>query len=69
VLAKRNLVGVMRNPEALIDVTLQPIIFIAMFTYIFGGAIAPRLAARLPAVPAPGPSSPRRSPSAPWRSA
>jgi oleandomycin transport system permease protein len=40
VLAKRNLVGVMRNPEALIDVTLQPIIFIAMFTYIFGGAIA-----------------------------
>ena len=40
VLAKRNLVGVLRNPEALIDVTLQPIIFIAMFTYIFGGAIA-----------------------------
>ena len=40
VLAKRNLIGVMRNPEALVDVTLQPIIFIAMFTYIFGGAIA-----------------------------
>jgi oleandomycin transport system permease protein len=40
VLAKRNLIGVLRNPEALIDVTLQPIIFIAMFTYIFGGAIA-----------------------------
>jgi oleandomycin transport system permease protein len=40
VLAKRNLVGVLRSPEALIDVTLQPIIFIAMFTYIFGGAIA-----------------------------
>ena len=40
VLAKRNLVGVLRNPEALIDVTLQPVIFIAMFTYIFGGAIA-----------------------------
>ena len=39
-LAKRNLIGVMRNPEALIDVTLQPIIFLAMFTYIFGGAIA-----------------------------
>jgi oleandomycin transport system permease protein len=32
VLAKRNLVGVLRNPEALIDVTLQPIMFIAMFT-------------------------------------
>jgi oleandomycin transport system permease protein len=40
VLAKRNLIGVMRNPEALIDVTLQPIIFLAMFTYIFGGALA-----------------------------
>jgi oleandomycin transport system permease protein len=40
VLAKRNLIGVLRNPEALIDVTLQPVIFIAMFTYIFGGAIA-----------------------------
>ena len=40
VLAKRSLIGVIRNPEALIDVTLQPIIFIAMFTYIFGGAIA-----------------------------
>jgi oleandomycin transport system permease protein len=40
VLAKRNLIGVMRNPEALLDVTLQPIIFIALFTYIFGGALA-----------------------------
>src|SRR6201999_3711190 len=36
----RNLIGVVRNPEALLDVTLQPIIFIALFTYIFGGAIA-----------------------------
>ena len=40
VLAKRNLIGVLRNPEALLDVTIQPIIFIALFTYIFGGAIA-----------------------------
>lgn len=40
VLAKRTLVGVVRTPEALIDVTLQPIIFIALFTYVFGGAIA-----------------------------
>lgn len=40
VLAKRNLIGVMRNPEALLDVTLQPIIFIALFTFIFGGALA-----------------------------
>jgi oleandomycin transport system permease protein len=40
VLARRNLIGVTRNPEALIDVTLQPILFLAMFTYIFGGAVA-----------------------------
>jgi oleandomycin transport system permease protein len=40
VLAKRNLIGVTRNPEALLDVTLQPVIFLALFTYIFGGAIA-----------------------------
>jgi ABC-2 type transport system permease protein len=29
-----------RTPEQLADVTLQPIIFTIMFTYIFGGAIA-----------------------------
>jgi oleandomycin transport system permease protein len=39
-LAKRNLIGVVRNPEALLDVTLQPIVFILLFTYVFGGAIA-----------------------------
>jgi oleandomycin transport system permease protein len=40
VLAKRNLIGVTRNPEALLDVTLQPLIFIGLFTFIFGGAVA-----------------------------
>ncbi|GAB3593571.1 ABC transporter permease [Angustibacter peucedani] len=40
VLAKRSLIKTARTPEALVDVTLQPIIFLAMFTYIFGGAIA-----------------------------
>jgi oleandomycin transport system permease protein len=39
-LAKRNLIGVTRNPEQLLDVTLQPIIFLLLFTYVFGGAIA-----------------------------
>jgi oleandomycin transport system permease protein len=39
-LAKRNLIGVTRNPEALLDVTLQPVIFILLFTFVFGGAIA-----------------------------
>ncbi len=39
-LARRSLIKTWRTPEALIDVTLQPIIFLLMFTYIFGGAIA-----------------------------
>jgi oleandomycin transport system permease protein len=40
VLAQRSLVKTLRTPEALIDVTLQPIIFLTLFTYVFGGAIA-----------------------------
>jgi len=40
VLAKRSLVKTWRTPESLIDVTLSPIMFTLLFTYIFGGAIA-----------------------------
>jgi oleandomycin transport system permease protein len=40
VLAKRNLIKTMRTPEQLIDVTLQPIIFLLLFVYVFGGAIS-----------------------------
>jgi oleandomycin transport system permease protein len=40
VLAKRSLIKTFRTPEALIDVTLQPVIFLGLFTYVFGGAIA-----------------------------
>jgi oleandomycin transport system permease protein len=39
-LAKRSLIKTARTPEALIDVTLQPVIFLLLFTYVFGGAIA-----------------------------
>jgi oleandomycin transport system permease protein len=39
VLAKRNLIKIARTPEQLIDVTLQPIIFLLLFTYVFGGAL------------------------------
>jgi oleandomycin transport system permease protein len=39
-LAKRSLIKTMRTPEALVDVTLQPIIFLLLFTVIFGGAVA-----------------------------
>jgi oleandomycin transport system permease protein len=40
VLAKRGLINTLHTPEALLDVTLQPMIFLLMFTYIFGGAIS-----------------------------
>jgi oleandomycin transport system permease protein len=40
VLAKRNLVKTWRTPEQLIDVTVQPIIFLILFVYVFGGAIS-----------------------------
>jgi oleandomycin transport system permease protein len=39
VLAKRNLIKIARTPEQLIDVTMQPIIFLLLFTYVFGGAL------------------------------
>jgi oleandomycin transport system permease protein len=39
VLARRNLIKITRTPEQLIDVTLQPIIFLLLFVYVFGGAL------------------------------
>lgn len=46
-LAARNLIKTMRNPEQLLDVTLQPIIFTAMFGFLLGGALAGDTAAYL----------------------
>ncbi|WP_129842584.1 ABC transporter permease [Streptomyces sp. RFCAC02] len=40
VLAKRSLIKTLRTPEQLIDVTLQPIIFVVMFVYLLGGAVS-----------------------------
>ena len=37
-----------RNPEQFFDVTLQPILFTAMFAYIFGGAISGDVQSYLP---------------------
>jgi len=39
-LARRSLIKTMRTPEQLLDVTLQPIMFIVLFVYLFGGAVA-----------------------------
>jgi oleandomycin transport system permease protein len=37
---KRSLIKTARTPEALIDVTLQPVLFLLIFVYVFGGAVA-----------------------------
>jgi ABC-2 type transport system permease protein/oleandomycin transport system permease protein len=38
-ITKRNLIRLTRNPELVVFATIQPIIFVLMFTYVFGGAI------------------------------
>ncbi|MHA6481723.1 ABC transporter permease [Paenibacillus sp. strain BS8-2] len=49
-MAYRGLLKIRRTPEQLFDVTLQPIIFTLMFTYIFGGAIAGNVESYLPII-------------------
>jgi oleandomycin transport system permease protein len=39
-LARRSLIKTIHTPEQLIDVTLQPVIFVVMFVYLLGGALA-----------------------------
>ena len=39
VVARRGLLHMRREPEALADVTIQPVIFTVLFAYVFGGAI------------------------------
>jgi ABC-2 type transport system permease protein len=39
VVARRGLLHMRRQPEALADVTLQPVMFVLLFAYVFGGAI------------------------------
>jgi ABC-2 type transport system permease protein len=40
VIARRGLVHMKRQPEQLSDATIQPIMFVLLFAYVFGGAIA-----------------------------
>jgi ABC-2 type transport system permease protein/oleandomycin transport system permease protein len=37
--AKRNIVGMTRRPQLLAFVTIQPVLFVLMFRYVFGGSI------------------------------
>jgi daunorubicin/doxorubicin transport system permease protein len=47
-MAWRALKKMRRNPEQFFDVTLQPLLFTAMFAYIFGGAISGDVQSYLP---------------------
>lgn len=49
-LAKRSLLKLKHNPAALVDVVLLPIIFMLMFTYLFGGAVSGSVEAYLPTI-------------------
>ena len=48
VMAWRALKKMRRNPEQFFDVTIQPLLFTAMFAYIFGGAISGNVSSYLP---------------------
>ena len=50
VMAYRGLLKIRRTPEQLFDVTIQPILFTLMFTYLFGGAISGDVASYLPII-------------------
>jgi ABC-2 type transport system permease protein len=39
VIAKRNLIKIKRVPDLLVFTTLQPIMFVLLFSYVFGGAV------------------------------
>jgi ABC-2 type transport system permease protein len=40
VIARRGLLHMRRQPEALSDATIQPVMFVLLFAFVFGGAIA-----------------------------
>lgn len=39
-LVRRNLTHIRRQPEMLTDVTIQPVMFVLLFAFVFGGSIA-----------------------------
>ena len=47
-MAWRALKKMRRNPEQFFDVTVQPLLFTAMFAYVFGGAISGNVKSYLP---------------------
>lgn len=39
-IARRNLLHIKGNPELMVEITVQPLMFLALFVFVFGGAIA-----------------------------
>lgn len=39
-IARRNLLHIKANPEQLVEMSVQPLMFLVLFVYVFGGAIA-----------------------------
>lgn len=50
VMAKRNMLKIKHNPDKLVDVTVIPIFFMIVFSYLFGGAIAGGVEGYLPII-------------------
>jgi len=48
--AGRNLIAYWRIPQLLVFSTIQPVIFVLLFTYVFGGAVSGSLPAGMPYV-------------------
>lgn len=49
-MAYRNLLKTIHNPDNFMDVIIQPVLFMLMFGYLFGGAIAGGVQAYLPTI-------------------
>lgn len=49
-MAYRNLLKTVHNPDRFMDVIVQPVLFMLMFGYLFGGAIAGGVKAYLPII-------------------
>ena len=41
-IARRNLLRILRTPQLVFFSTIQPIMFVLLFNYVFGGALVPR---------------------------
>ena len=42
VIARRNVLFLIRTPQLLVFSTIQPVMFVLLFAYVFGGAVKAR---------------------------